>query len=339
MNGNYDCCVSSGGLVALDAATGNIIWKYRVVPPAKKTGTKKNGKPLYGPSGAPVWCSPTIDAKRGYVYIGTGENYSQPTTNTSDAIQAVNMKTGKFVWNFQSTEKDAWNLACPYFYNCPTNPGHDLDFGMAPIIIHLKNGKDILVAGQKAGLVFGIDPDKGKKIWETRVGKGGSLGGVHWGIASDGKLAYVANSDNVIALDNSDSTIKASPGLFALDVTDGKMVWKAPSPDCNGRKDCYASNSAAPVVVPGLVFAGGLDGHIRAYSTDDGKILWDFDTVKDYDTLNSVKPKGGAIDGPPPVIFDGMLIVNSGYAMFGQMGGNLILAFEVDKKGGTVINK
>jgi len=332
-NGYYPCCSSSGGVVALDAKTGQQIWKHRVVgEQAKEVGKKGNGKPYYGPSGAPVWCSPTVDAKRGLLFIGTGENYSQPTTRSSDAIQALDLKTGKLIWNFQATENDYYNLACPVLVNCPGKGGPDLDFGMAPILVKTKNGNEILVAGQKSGVVYAISPDHGKLIWKQRIGKGGALGGIHWGMATDGNYVYAANADNIIAIDKRDSSIHASPGLYALDLISGKVVWKIPSAGCQGKSGCMTANSAAPVVVPGIVFAGELDGHIRAHSTADGKILWDFDTTKEFETINGIKGKGGAIDGPPPVVSDGMLFINSGYAMFGEMSGNLLLAFEVEKK-------
>ncbi|HTS46027.1 MAG TPA: PQQ-binding-like beta-propeller repeat protein [Puia sp.] len=332
VNGNYPCCTSSGGVAALDARTGNEIWYHRVVAePAHESTKKRNGKFFYGPSGAPVWCSPTVDSSRGLLYIGSGENYSLPTTNTSDAIQALDLKTGKLIWNFQATTNDAYNLACPVLVNCPQIPSPDLDFGMAPILVKRKGKKDILVAGQKAGVVYALSPDNGKMLWHTRIGKGGALGGVHWGMATDGKYVYAANADNIIAIDKRDTSVKAAPGIFALDLNTGKVVWKVPSPDCEG-KGCWVANSAAPLVIPGIVFAGTIDGHMRAYSSADGKILWDFNTVKEYETVNGIKGKGGSIDGPAPVASDGMLFVNSGYGMFGQASGNVLLAFEVKRK-------
>jgi polyvinyl alcohol dehydrogenase (cytochrome) len=331
--GNYACCSSSGGIVALDAGTGTEIWKHRVIPSeVKESGKKKNGKPFYGPSGAPVWCSPTIDAKRGLVFIGTGENYSTPTTNTSDAIQALDLKTGKLVWNYQATDGDMYNLACPSLNNCPGQAGPDLDFGMAPILVKRPDGKDILVAGQKSGVVYALTPDGGKLIWKQRIGKGGALGGIHWGMCTDGNLVYAANADNFIAIDRRDTSIKSSPGVYALDLKNGKIIWKTASPPCPDNQSCLPFNSAAPTMVPGLVFAGSLDGHIRAYGSRDGKILWDFNTVKDFETADGIKGKGGAIDGPAPVIAAGMLFVNSGYGMFGETPGNVLLAFEVDRK-------
>jgi polyvinyl alcohol dehydrogenase (cytochrome) len=336
--GTYPCCISSGGLVALDAHTGKKLWFHRVLPAAKLSSTNRKGAPIYGPSGAPVWCSPTIDRRRGLVYIGTGENYSYPSTNTSDAIQALDLISGRLVWSFQGTSGDIYNLACPVLNNCPPTPGPDLDFGMAPILVHRPSGtdigtsgKDILLAGQKSGVVYALEPSSGKLIWKTRIGKGGALGGVHWGMASDGNRLYATNADNPLALDKRDSSTHAAAGIYALDVKTGKTLWYTPSPPCPGEKDCMAVNSAAPAVVPGLVFAGGLDGHIRAYRTESGAVVWDYNTAVPFQTINGVAGEGGAIDGPAPVISRGMLFVNSGYGMFGQKPGNVLLAFEVSR--------
>jgi polyvinyl alcohol dehydrogenase (cytochrome) len=329
INSNVDCCFSSGGVVALDAKTGKEIWRYRITPKATVTGTKRNGKPGYGPSGAPVWCSPTIDAKRGRLYIGTGQNYSYPATNTSDALQALDLKTGKVIWTFQATANDMYNVACPTFINCPDKNGPDVDFGMAPILVKRKDGTEILVAGQKSGVVHALTTE-GKVLWQTRVGKGSPLGGIHWGMATDGQYVYAANSDHMMTINRRDSSFPASPGMYALDLSDGQLVWKTPSPPC-GKSFCMNSNSAAPLVLPGLVFAGTVDGNIRAYDSRNGKVVWAFDTVKEYETVNGIKGKGGAIDGPAPVVADGILYVNSGYGMFGQLPGNVLLAFEVEK--------
>lgn len=327
---NYKCCTSSGELVALDAGTGQLLWRHRVIPDAaRETGKKKTGQPFYGPSGAPVWCSPTVDIKRGLVYIGTGENYTDPPSTTSDAIQAVDMKTGKLVWSFQATDSDTWNLACPGNPNCPDKVGPDFDFGMAPILIADARGTERLVVGQKSGVVHALNPDNGKVLWQNHIGKGGMLGGIHWGMATDGKLVDAANADNIWAIDQRDSTRKAAPGLFALDLTTGKTVWVTSSPSCGDNKNCVAANSAAPTVIPGLVFGGTLDGHIRAYDAANGKIVWDYNTVRDYQTVNGIPGKGGSIDGPSPVVSGRMVFVNSGYGMFSELPGNVLLAFEL----------
>ncbi|MCP9770233.1 dehydrogenase [Lacihabitans sp. LS3-19] len=328
---NYDCCTSSGEMVALDTKTGKIIWRHRVITEeAKVSGKKSNGKSFYGPSGAIVWGSPNIDTKRGLVYFGTGENYTEPATKTSDAIQALDLKTGKLIWTYQSTQNDTWNLACPGDPNCPEKAGPDLDFGMAPIIVKGgHDGKDVLIAGQKSGVVHALEPETGKIIWQTRIGKGGALGGIHWGMAVDGKQIFAANADNIYAIDNSDSSRNASPGLYALDIQTGKINWSQATPAVEQGK--IQANSAAPLALSEIVFAGALDGHIRAYDKISGNILWDFDTVRKYETVNGIAGKGGSLDGPSPVVSDGILYVNSGYGSFSEIPGNVLIAFEVEK--------
>ena len=330
---NYNCCSTSGAVRALDSKTGKLLWYHRVVSvKATARADKKNGKPFFGPSGAPVWSSPTIDPKRNLLYIGTGENYSLPATNTSDAIQAINMSTGKVVWNFQATEGDAWNIACPVIINCPGTKGRDLDFGMAPILVTGKDGKQRLLAGQKSGVVYALDPQNGKLLWKTRIGKGGALGGIHWGMAADSENVYAANSDNMYGLNLDDTTIKASPGIYALDIVSGNITWSAPVPQVKGMPKYLSVNSAAPVAVPGVVFAGSNDGHLRAYASEDGHVIWDYNTARKFETVNGVEGNGGSIDCASPLVTDGMLYVNSGYASFGEKPGNVLLAFSVKNK-------
>ena len=122
-------------------------------------------------------------------------------------------------------------------------------------------------------------------------------------------------------------------GLTALQLKDGNKAWFAPSYPCTPpRPGCSPAQSAALTCISGAVFSGSLDGHLRAFSTEDGHLLWDFDTVRDYFTVNGVPAKGGSIDGAGPVVVDGELYVNSGYPRLGGMPGNALLAFSVDGK-------
>ncbi len=330
-----ECCTSSGAVAALDAASGDLAWYHRTIPEdPKPAGQNAAGTRLWAPSGAPVWASPTIDVKRGFVYVGTGENYSRPATASSDAILALDIATGKLAWSFQGTPNDAYTMACGLGGgggpNCPTPPGPDLDFGMSPMLVTRPDGKEILVVGQKSGVVFALDPDAGGQVlWSTRVGKGSALGGIHWGMATDGRLAYAANADRAAVIVDVNAERALTPGLYALDLMSGRVVWSAPAPadTCAGKRGCFVASSAAPTAIPGVVFAGGLDGHIRAHAAADGRVLWDFDTARAFKTVNGVEGRGGAIDGPGPVVAGGLVFVNSGYGQFGQMPGNVLLAF------------
>lgn len=332
-NNSYECCKSSGQIVAVDALSGKEIWRHRVIQDvATERGVNAVGAKKFGPSGSPVWSSPTVDTKRGLLYIGTGENNSNPPTKNSDAIQALDLKTGELKWNYQATSKDAYISACadPNSANCPEPSGPDVDFGMAPILTNRIDGKDVLIVGQKSGVVHCLDPDTGQLLWKKRIGRGGALGGIHWGMATDGNLAYATNSDWLEF--GGDDTFDANPGLFALNLMNGDIIWKSTSDPmiCKGKAGCYNSNSAAPTLIPGAVFAGSLDGHARAYDSANGDLLWEFDTNRSFDTVNGIEAHGGAIDGPGPVVANGMVFINSGYALFGQMPGNVLLAFSTE---------
>ena len=331
----YECCTSSGAVAALDALTGEVLWYHRIIPGyAEEAGENGVGTPRWAPSGAAVWSSPTVDPGRGLVYAGTGENLTRPVTANSDAIVALDMETGDLAWSFQATPEDAFNMACTQIRdreNCPDPPGPDLDFGMAPMLVTRSDGREVLVAGQKSGTVWALDPDDGGAVlWSAQVGKGSALGGIHWGMASDGRYAYAPNADRNAVIVDVNPDQEPAPGLYALDLMNGEVVWSAPSPEdgCEGKERCYAANSAAVTAIEGVVFAGGLDGIIRAHSSADGRVVWEFDTT-DVESTNGVPGRGGAIDGPGPVVAGGMLFVNSGYGTFDQMPGNLLLAFGV----------
>ena len=323
----YRCCTSSGAVVALDLATGATIWRHRAIAlPATEVGKTPAGRPMFGPAGAPIWSSPTVDSARGVLYVGTGENYTHPTTTTSDAILAIGLATGTLVWSFQATAGDAYNMACGAAKgdNCPAPNGSDVDFGQAPLLTTLPTGRDLLVVGQKLGVVYALDPDRrGAVVWLAKVSRGGALGGVHWGVAAGEGRVYVPISDRATPVDPPGL---ARPGLHALDLVTGSPLWSQSAPACTGRLGCFAAFSAAPTAIPGVVFAGGLDGHLRGFAAADGTLLWDFDAGREFPTINGVPGRGGAFDGPGPTVAGGMIFASSGYGLFGQTPGNVLLA-------------
>jgi polyvinyl alcohol dehydrogenase (cytochrome) len=362
MQPNYSCCTFRGSLAALDLKTGQKQWQtYMITEPLQPTRKNANGIQMQGPAGAPVWASPTVDAKRGLVYVVTGDSYTDATTNADDAVVAVEMKTGKVRWKNQVTTNDNFIVGCSgpiKVANCPAPTGPDFDFGATPILF--KHGaKQILVAGQKSGIVYGVDPDTGRTLWKTAVGAGSPLGGIEWGIGADSKYVFVPNSDigeifNEIAVAAGaappipENTNPGKPGLFALDPFTGKIVWNTPAPTapCHYAGDrskdftkgaCVRAQSAAPAVMPGIVFSGTLDGWFRAYDAATGKIVWEFSTTaQSYSTVNGNPAQpGGGIDGMGPTVAGGMVYTMSGFngaARTGSNGVNVLLAFSVDGK-------
>ncbi len=329
----YECCTFRGGVVALGAKDGRRLWRYYTVPPPEKTRINAQGAQNYGPSGAPIWTTPTIDEKRGLVYVGTGENYSSPATAMSDAIVALDMRTGAVRWVRQTVAGDAWNGACGRTEaNCPEEDGPDFDFGAPPMLLTMTNGEDILIAGQKSGMVFGLDPDDGGKIlWEKRAGMGGFNGGVHWGMASDGRAVFVGVADTP---GHHATTGEPRQGVHAYLASSGADLWsRIEPPTCaSSARECFPAISAPVTATADLVIAGGLDGVLRLYRAADGEPLWTFDTKLDFETVNGVPATGGSIDAAGPVVAGGRIIVNSGYDKFANIPGNALLVFEAEGK-------
>ena len=358
----YACCYFQGALAALDLKTGKTLWNTVILPePLRPSHKNSAGVMQQGPAGGAIWSAPTVDAKRGLVYVATGDSYTDVDTKGADAIVAIETKTGKIRWSNQVTEKDNFIVGCTDAVkpvNCPSPDGPDYDFGASPILFKLANGKDILLAGQKSGAVYGMDPDSGRSLWTTKVGGGSALGGIEWGMAADGKRLYVANADTINLIDEnlrplgkSPLAVKqppATPGLYALDPATGKVLWKTPAPvaPCHYAGDrardrtggaCIRAQSAAPSAMPGVVFSGTMDGWFRAYDAATGKILWaNSTTERAYDTVNQVKGQpGGSLDGLGAAIAGGRVFVMSGFngaANTGGNGVNVLLAFSADGK-------
>jgi polyvinyl alcohol dehydrogenase (cytochrome) len=340
MDPKYPCCTFRGSISAFDAATGKLLWKsFTLDETPIQQRAKMGGGPQQGPSGAGVWSSPTIDPSHGVLYIATGDNYSDPPTATSDAIIALDLKTGRRNWVAQLTAGDAYNLACndPGKIGCPNAGGPDFDFGSSPILVTLGSGRRVLVAGQKSGMLYALDPDqKGKTLWQARLGEGGWLGGIQWGSAAEGDRVYSPLSDirflGEIRLNAANPDPTKGGGLFAYQVSTGERIWHTPAPGCGDRRPCSPAQSSAASAIPGAVFSGSVDGHLRAYDARDGKIIWDFDTARHFEAVNGAQARGGAIDGPGPTIAGGRLYIASGYAQWGGLPGNALLAFSVDGK-------
>jgi polyvinyl alcohol dehydrogenase (cytochrome) len=313
---DYPCCTFRGSIVALDADSGKQVWKTHIISEEAKP-TKKNsrGVQLYAPSGAGIWDTPTVDEPRGVLYIGTGDAYSKPPVpSTTDAVMALDLATGKPRWTVQHTPNDAWLVGCETnnpSENCPTNIGPDWDFGDSPIMRTLNDGRTIVISGQKSGEVYAQDVRDGKVIWKATLVEKLARGEITFGGAADDQKAYFGTRSGVI---------------WALDLKTGEKKWTTPIAQTPQRQ---SGQTAALSVIPGVVFSGGSDGVLRAFATADGKQMWEFDTVRDFMTVNGVSGKGGAMGAPGPTIAGGMLFVGSGYTGLGNgRGGNVLLAFE-----------
>ncbi len=330
----YACCSFRGKVLALDVRSGAEIWTHYTIPEEpKETQRTSMGTPVLSPSGAPVWASPTVDTRRNRVYIGTGENYSTPADGNSDAILAVDLDTGERVWQRQSTAGDAWNVACMMQGNpnCPPERGPDFDHGSSMILVDVADGKQVLLAGHKDGTIFGLDPDnEGALLWATRVGRGSIQGGVHFGMAAANGVVFAPindmnNTRNGDVLDPA----KARPGVHALDVATGEVLWSYVQQDvCPESLEFCDPGVSAPVsAIDGAVFAGHLDGFLRAYDAATGKVLWEHDTKPAVTGVNGIEAAGGGMSGAGPLIVDGYVITNSGYGLYFHEPGNKLAVY------------
>jgi polyvinyl alcohol dehydrogenase (cytochrome) len=336
----YECCKAQGAVIAIDLGTGRKIWTGRLMEEAKQTQKSRVGTQMWGPSGGPIWNTPAIDEKRNLLYVGTGEQNSIPFVDTTDAIVAFDLDTGQRKWVFQATERDLWHYACPRGANCfgaEQGVTRDVDFGGSVVIGKRADGRDIILAGQKSGDIWALDPDNGGKlIWNIRLSRGGANGGVHWGIATDGSRVFAPMNDNS---QPTEELPLAGVALHALDVETGKVMWTARGEgDCSGdRKERYAGCdrrfgfSPAPLIIDGAVLQGSVDGILRVFDAATGAELWRYDTMRKFDTVNGVPGNGGSIDSSPYIAANGMLYVVSGYARFGESPGNVLLAFKPKK--------
>ncbi|MDP9084230.1 MAG: PQQ-binding-like beta-propeller repeat protein [Pseudomonadota bacterium] len=306
-NPNYGCCTFRGSVVALDIANGRTVWKsFTVLEDPMPTRKNAAGIQEFGPAGAAVSSTPAIDGKRNVVYVATAGSANGIEQALADAVVAFDLVDGKLRWVKQLVRPEAVSAS---------------SFASSPILRTLASGNQVILAGQKSGVVYGLDPDHGGEVlWQTKVAGDGAAGGIVWGSAADHRSLYVALSGALAAPAN------ISGSLTALDMKTGVPRWHtvAPEPACPwGGANCSHAQAQAVSVIPGSAFSGSLDGHLRAYSTIDGRIIWDFDTAKDFHTQNDIKASGGPLDRGGATIVNGIVFINSG---------NTLLAFSVDGK-------
>lgn len=323
-NPEYSCCTFRGSVSALDAQSGDLIWKSFMVPEPRPRGTSDKGNLLFGPAGVGVWSAPTIDDDRGLLYVATGNAYAEPAPETSDAVVAVSLEDGSIAWSTQLTPEDAWIGGCndEENPNCPENIGPDFDFSASPVLTSTSTGRELLVVPQKSGLAYALDPNnQGELVWQYRAGPGSPVGGV-WGAAVGDGLAYVAVGGYIFT---------EGGGIHGIDLQTGERVWFTPPQDllCSEGPGCSATQSAAVTAIPGAVLSGSADGGMRAYAADTGEVLWLFNANREFDTVNGVEANGASFDGPGPIIVGNRMYMLSGNAGFVGRPGNVLLAFEI----------
>ena len=344
-NPDYACCTFRGHVMAVDGNDGSVLWDSYAIPnPPSAVGTTSAGTDMLGPSGAPVWTSPTVDVEKNLLIFGTGENYSSPADTNSDAVIAVALDSGERVWSRQTFPGDAWNVACMMADNpnCPTEDGPDYDQASSPLLVEISAGKTVVVAGQKDGRVFALDWETGQtKLWEVKLGRGSIQGGVHFGMASDGTTVYVPINDmndtrNGEWLDPE----QARPGVSAVNAATGEILWQHVQENVcgDGRPFCDPGVSAAITATDGAVVAGHLDGVIRIYDGASGDIVWSYDTTTPVTGTNGVVAKGGGMSGSGPAIGAGHMVINSGYGLYNHEAGNALLVF-APRSAGTVSDR
>ena len=301
------CCTFRGSVAALDIFTGQVVWKTYTIPEeAQAYPNTSDGKPQFGPSGVAIGSSPTVDAKRGLLYVGTGNSYTGNDLPLAIAILALDLFDGKLRWSKRLARAE--------------DVSNDAGFASSPILRNLGRGKQIILAERQNGVLYGLDPDRaGELVWQTKILENGTPGDIQWGPAADHRSLYTATSD----------------GLIALALNTGAKRWyrAVPQQACAwGDTNCRHAQTQAVTVMPGIAFSGSLDGHLRAYSTIDGKIVWDFDTAKEFATVNGVKASGGSLDYGGPTIVNGILYLNSANGPLTGQPGNALIAFSVGGK-------
>ena len=303
---DYACCTFRGSVVALDAANGSPVWKtYTIAHAPVAVGPNR-----FAPSGAAIWSAPTIDTARGLLYVGTGDAYSTPADAATDAIMAMDLDTGAVRWTRQVTVGDVWTVKC-MAKGAPDDCGPDQDFGAPPMLVTAE-GRSVLVAGQKSGNVWALNPQTGEVLWRSPLVADTTKFGakIVWGGAADASRAYFG---------------LGSGGVAAVGLADGFRQWFTELPPKPGREAHGGQDGAVAVAGP-VVLSGGWDGVLRALSTDSGKVLWEFDTTREFPTTNGVEAHGGSMGAAGPVIAGDRVFVPSGYiGVKNGMPGNVLL--------------
>jgi polyvinyl alcohol dehydrogenase (cytochrome) len=327
---DYPCCTSVGSIVALDARDGRQLWKTYVIQ-ERPHPTRRNSKGVqqYGPAGASIWNTPTVDARRHAIYFGTGDATTYPPADAADSIMALDMRNGRRLWSYQVTRDDSFLVGCRddgITDNCPRVQGPDWDIPCSPILTRLTDGRSLIIVGTKPGDVLALDPARGGAlVWRMNIF--GDLAdphrssgpqrppGIQWGGGVYHDTVYYG--------------LTAGGRFAAIDLKLGKLLWLAPLTSSGGAES--VSYAAPATIIPGVVFLGGSDGSVVAASSDDGHVLWRFETNRDFDAVNQIPAHGGSIGSSGVTVAGGLIFVGSGYSVLGNsLAGNALLAFGSD---------
>jgi polyvinyl alcohol dehydrogenase (cytochrome) len=333
------CCKIHGGVSAVNAMTGAIEWKGHTMPDAQPMRDRGDGQQLWGPAGAPIWNSPSVDVRRNRLYVGTGEANSVVAHPNTDALMSFDLRDGRIVWSHQATANDVFNVGCnprggPR--NCSTETVfRDVDFGASTILATTAEGRDLVIGGQKSGTVWAMDPDTGAVVWRRDIGTGGPNGGIHWGIAADETHVYAPISYPGRSIPTQEVPGDLKPGLYAVNLRDGTIDWKFEvTPDCTDARRRFVPRctslfglSGAPTIIGDHIVTGGLDGRIYVVEKRTGRLVATYETAREFQTLNGVAGNGASVDNASIIAVNGLLILNSGYGLFGQGAGNVMIAF------------
>lgn len=346
-----ECCTSHGAVVALNTANGNELWRFNGTENAQAVNLTHRA-----PNGVSIWSTPVIDTVRNQIIFGTSQNLTQPVTEYADSIVALDFNSGAVKWHYKSVQDDAYNATCDIdikLVNFCDGPDHDWDV-ITPVLTRNSSGADVIVGADKSGKIFSLRPTNGDVIWENRVGTGGKLGGVHWGLAVDASKVYVGMADVTAAKASTIDSIlqsdllgltsihvpmiqvpNAMPGLYALDKDTGDMVWEYHDTHLHKGQVVDSIYSAALAVTNDVLFAGSLDGVLKAFRTSDGQPVWSYDTAVSVKDKYGRTGNGGTIESVGPVIAGNNVLLGSGYNTFGgtnefQAGpGNALFVFRL----------
>jgi polyvinyl alcohol dehydrogenase (cytochrome) len=272
-----------GSIGAYDVETGEEAWRLYTTPGDRSAG-----------AGVGIWSTPAVDVDRGVLYVGTGNTYEEPTAPLADSIVAVDYRTGEVVWSTQFTAPDVFSAANP--------TGKDADVGAAPNL-WTSDGRDLVGAGDKAGVFHALDRESGEVVWETTLTPGSVFGGdIGSSAFVDGKLIVTSNVGNPET-----NTPTNATRIFALDAGSGEILWET---ELEGS--IYAPVSA----VPGLAFVGTTEGALLAVDAETGEERWRHEVP-------------GPV-GAGPTVIDGNVLWGYGYTLFGPPGEGGLINFGVE---------